>query len=185
MPRPGATKNPVESERDSSMGGISGQVAAGILLSAFSVCCVAQQDKSSTDQQVPSNSQTVPFLGCYELKLGRWWPWGFGEDSIFATPPNRIKLLPERGTVGFEQNGFLIREITPGKGEKPWRGSYWLVKSADQLELIWTTGFSGVTLELNKQGNDLHGRAHPFGDFPRLSRVARATARRIACDVAR
>lgn len=168
------------------MGRISCQIIVLIFLVAFSLSCVAQGEKSATSAKTQSNSQTAPFAGCYDLKLGRWWPWGFGEDTIFVTPPGRIKLLPEHGTEGFEQYGFVIREMTPGKGAAPYRRrySYWEVKATDQIDMTWTTGFSGVTLELKKQGNNLRGWAHPFWDFPRLSRVARVTAQQIACDAA-
>lgn len=153
---------------------------------AFSPACVGQEEKRKSEgEQLLSDSKTGAFTGCYNLKLGRWWPWGFGEDNIFATPPNRIKLFPEQGTVGFEQNGLLIREITPGKGPSPFRrrSSYWQVKSSDKVDLTWTTGFSGVTLELKKGRKDMRGWAHPFWDFPRLPRIARVTAKPIACDV--
>jgi hypothetical protein len=75
-----------------------------VLVSVITLRCVAQVDK-----QVPSHeveAPTAPFVGCYELALGRWWPWSFGEDTEFVTPPSRIDLLPEHGTQGFEQNGL-------------------------------------------------------------------------------
>ena len=53
----------------------------------------------------------APFVGCYELELGRWWPWGYGGDSSFVTPPKRVQFLAEPGIEGFEQDGFLLRGI--------------------------------------------------------------------------
>jgi hypothetical protein len=142
-------------------------------------------DKSGTNGQTQSALPTTSFAGCYELKLGRWWPWAFGGDTIFVTPPSRIQLLSERGTKGFEQDGFLIRAIPPSKGAPPCRGSpsYWQVKSSDQINLVWTDGFTGVTLALEKHGNELRGWAHPHFDAPKfIPRIAHVTARRIVCD---
>lgn len=154
---------------------------------AFSPACVGQEEKpKSKGGQVLSDSKTGAFTGCYNLKLGRWWPWGFGQDNIFATPSSRIKLLPEQGTEGFERYGLVIREMTLGKSPSPFRRrfSYWQVESSDKIDLTWTTGFSGVTLELKKGKKDLRGWAHPFWDFPRPPRIARVKASKIACDAA-
>ncbi len=123
------------------------------------------------------------FAGCYKLKLGRWWPWSFGGDNEFVTPPSKIELLAIQGTEGFETEGFLIRGIPPAQvntiGRR--RASFWQVKSKNDVELIWTTGFSGVTLNLSKHGDDLRGWAHPFFDFPTSPRIMHITAPRIAC----
>jgi hypothetical protein len=135
--------------------------------------------------QSQSNPTSKPFEGCYELVLSRWWPWSFGGDNQFVTPPRRIKLLSERGTKGFEQHGFLIRAISQ-KGATPARGgpSYWQVKADNRIDLIWNDGFSGVTLALRKDGDKLRGWAHPHFDVPVIPpRIAHVTARRIACDV--
>src|ERR1700739_2153198 len=114
------------------------------------------------------------------------WPWSFGGDTIFVTPPRRIKLLSERGTEGFEQDGFLIRAISRPKGAAPANGgpAYWQLKSDNQVDLIWNDGFSGVTLALRKVGTELRGWAHPHFDTPTIPpRIARVTARGISCDV--
>jgi hypothetical protein len=128
---------------------------------------------------------TKSFEGCYELTLGRWWPWSFDGDNEFVTPPSRIKLLSEHGTKGFEQDGFLIRAIPPRKGTASGRGgpSYWKIKSANQIDLIWNDGFTGVTLSPEKREDKLHGWAHPHFDAVRLvPRIAHVTARKIVCD---
>ncbi len=48
------------------------------------------QSKGQSQVAVPVTS----FAGCYELKLGRWWPWSFGGDNEFVTPSSKIELLP-------------------------------------------------------------------------------------------
>ena len=144
-----------------------------------------QGNSSEANAQTQSASLNASFAGCYELKLGRWWPWSFGEDNEFVTPPTKIQLLPVPGTVGFEQNGFVIRRIPPDEGSTfgRRRSSYWQVRSGTHVDLIWTNGLSGVTVNLRKHGDKLRGWAHPHFDFPTLPRIMHVTARPIACDV--
>jgi hypothetical protein len=78
-----------------------------------------QSDAIGQTQQGPL---TKSFEGCYELTLGRWWPWPFGGDNAFVAPPSRIRLLSERGTIGFEEDGFLIRTIPSRKRAASGRG---------------------------------------------------------------
>jgi hypothetical protein len=83
----------------------------------------------------------LAFVGCYEMMLGRWWPWSFGGDTVFVTPPRRIRLLATRGTNGFEKDQFLLRAIPDTKASIPAREgpSYWQPKSDKQVDLVWTT----------------------------------------------
>ncbi len=132
-----------------------------------------------------SERETTPYTGCYELNMGRWWPWSFGEDTKYVTPPNRIELLPQLGTQGFEKDRLLIRsipvQIRVVSGGR--RASFWEVRHKNRLNLVWTDGFTGVTLNLEQQGPDLHGWAHPHFDAARLiPRIARAKLQRIPCD---
>ena len=125
----------------------------------------------------------LAFVACYELSLGRWWPWSFGGDTIFVTPPRRIRLLPSRGTTGFEKDQLLIRPLSDIKGATGRGGpSYWQAKSDKQVDLVWNDGFTGVTLSLEKQGDELRGWAHPhFDAVPLIPRTERVIARKIVC----
>ncbi len=130
-------------------------------------------------------AEVAAFAGCYELKIGRWRPRGFGEDTVFVTPPYHVELLSVRGTEGFEKNGFLARAVPLGK--RPLysrrRFFYWLPIAGNHVDLILTDGLSGVTITLKKHGDELRGWAHPHFDFPTSPHIAHATARRISCDV--
>ncbi len=131
-----------------------------------------------------SDAQVLTFVGCYDLKLGRWWPWANGEDTAFVTPPTHIELLSLRGIDGFENDFFLIRTVPSPKlvGSGRRVASFWQLKSKTQLTLTWTDGFVGVSLNLEKQGDELRGWAHPHFDSPRLvARTAHVTARKIPC----
>lgn len=152
--------------------------------SAMAQTASVSPSKPQHNLSVDSQSEAASFAGCYELQLGHWWPFGFGAEAKYVTPPTRIELIPEKGTQGFEQNGFLIRPISNGKGPIASRGapSYWQVKSSSELALMWTDGFTGVTLSLKKHGNELSGWAHPHFDSPHLiPRIEHVTAEQIAC----
>jgi hypothetical protein len=138
-----------------------------------------------TGQSSLSNSQAAnKFAGCYELHLGRWWPWGMGEDTPLVTPPPRIELKLERGNEGFEKDRFLIREIPAASSSR--RSSYWMPVGGGEALLIWTDGFSGVSLRLRKNGQDLSGWAHAHFDVvPVLPHVAHAIAKSIPCSSTR
>jgi hypothetical protein len=144
--------------------------------------CYAQKSTLAT---APREQTTVDsFAGCYELTLGRWWPWGFGSDDTFFTPPRRIKLLTEPGTKGWEEKGLLLRALPdPAPTRTGRRGpSYWNVLSPNQIELTWTDGFTGITIKLNRTGNELRGWVHPHSDAAMfIHHSAHVTARLIYC----
>jgi hypothetical protein len=153
-----------------------------ILIAVLGPDCCAQKSAPETPQQ--TQTTVGSFAGCYELTLGRWWPWGFGSENGWFTPPNRIKLLAEHGTGGFEQNGLVLRALPSLTTTRTGRGgpSYWNVRSATQIDLIWTDGFTGIEINLARTGNDLHGWAHPHSDAPTfIRRSAHVTARHVDC----
>lgn len=157
-----------------------------LIFGAIFVVPLPQLGNSEPNTQTQSIPPATSFAGCYELKLGRWWPWSFGEDTQFVTPPNKVQLFPEQGTNGFEKYGFVIREIPQAKGSASGRRSFsfWQVKSDNHVQLIWTNGFSGVSIKLGRHGDKLRGWAHPHFDFPIfIPRIMHVTAKRIACEV--
>jgi hypothetical protein len=162
-------------------------VTALLCVLMLGVICWGQctKDAQNCSKSVPVESPISSFTGCYQLTLGKWWPWAFGEDTMFVTPPSRIRLLPEHGTKVFEQDGFLLRTILR-KEEAPAGSrvsSYWLARSTNLIDLIWTDGFTGVTLKLEKKGDELSGWSYPHFDVAKLiPRRAHVVARRIACD---
>lgn len=148
---------------------------------------VLSADQTDNVSQALSKREGASYRGCYQLTLGRWWPWGFGEDTKFVTPPNRVELSPDLGTWGFEKSELLIRAIpaastqkTDGVGRP--RASFWEVQPGNRVNLFWTDGFTGVTLKLVKQGNELTGWAHPhFDAVPLIPRSAHVKAKTIPC----
>lgn len=127
--------------------------------------------------------------GCYDLALSPWRPdMKLGEDEEFITPAPRVQLFAKRGTEGWESKGYVVR---PAPGIKPsiHRGAYWLPTGPKSIEIVWTTGFSGLSMELKTSDAEvLRSEASTFGDFGRrnkvqmLSRIGwNARNRRLSC----
>jgi hypothetical protein len=76
----------------------------------------------------------------------------------------------------------------PGGGSAPGApaavhpAAYWLPVSADSVEVVWESGFSGVVMRLATRGAELRGRAETFSDSGRPRQTSAVTARRIACE---
>jgi hypothetical protein len=164
----------------------SNHIATLLLLVVVpSPLCFAQKDESVADSHVQPEVSPASFVGCYDLKLSRWWPWSFGEDTVYVTPPRRIRLYPERGTEPWEKGEFLLCDLPSGQGKKPYRGgpSFWRIGANNRIDLVWRDGHTGVTVTLGKSGGKLHGWAHPHFDGPNwIPRIAHAKAKRISCE---
>jgi hypothetical protein len=157
-------------------------VVFALALSASSLW--PQSSRTLQNRPITIASPVDAFTGCYELTMGRWWPWAFGEDTKFVTPPSLFELLSVHGKEGFEKDGFIIRAIPASSagsaGRK--RASFWEIKPSGEINLIWTDGFTGVTLQVERHGNELRGWAAPHFDAPTLvPRRAHVIARKIPC----
>jgi hypothetical protein len=136
-------------------------------------------------QEQPKLAEPENIQGCYELTLSAWRPnLNLGEDAVFLTPPHRIQLFAERGTQGWESGGYVVKPA-PGAEASIHRGSYWLPKSSHSIEIVWTTGFSGLVMALKIEGADLRGEAKSFWDFPRGRQTAAVAARKVECQSVR
>lgn len=120
--------------------------------------------------------------GCYELTLSPWFPdLKLGEDEEFITPPHRIQLFATKGAEGQEAQGYLVRPA-PGIQPSVHRESYWLPKGPKTLEIVWTTGLSGLTMQLKTtDAETLRGKAATFWDFNRKKQTADVVAQRVDC----
>ena len=144
-----------------------------LLLTAVLVTC----SNSSPEVRMPSASEVSRISGCYEIHLGRWWPW-YGGESRGATVPSQFELRGTPGTHGFEKDGFLIRPV-----EEHWQ-SYWKKLPSGRVRLAWTYGFGGMIVDLdqNHSSDSMSGWARPFTDTPGIiPRYAHARVDRISC----
>jgi hypothetical protein len=139
----------------------------------------ASPQKGKKDES--RNMKPEDVQGCYDLTLSEWKPnLHLGEDAEFITPPRRIELFAKRGTKGFEKGEYLVR---PGPGVTPsiHRASYWRPKGNHSIEIVWTTGFSGLVIGLTQEKNGFKGQAKSFWDFGRPTQTADVVALRVEC----
>jgi hypothetical protein len=119
--------------------------------------------------------------GCYQLTLSEWRPkQNLGGDAVFITPPSTVQLLAERGTNGWEASGFVARPA-PGVAPTIHRGSYWLPTGPRSIRIVWTTGYSGLEMNLTLEGSGLRGTAESFWDFPREAQTTDVVASKVDC----
>jgi hypothetical protein len=151
------------------------------------LCCASNEipkdhlDRRDSAQKESQLIKPEVVQGCYEFGTLRWRPdLRLGEDLEFITPPSRIHILADHGNGGFEQQGYLVRPA-PGVPRSIHRASYWTPKGPSAIEVVWTTGFSGLEMSLNLEGGTLRGKATSFWDFPRRKQSADVVAQKVDC----
>ena len=123
-------------------------------------------------------------VGCWELRMGAWRPaLMLGPDERIVTPPSRVLIDSTIGTRPYERRNLLLRPA-PGATPSVHRYSWWNMGRADSIQLRWTTGFSGVNMSLDHEGDTLRGTAETTWDFERQVQHADVTMWRVACDAA-
>jgi hypothetical protein len=136
----------------------------------------------------PSRAGNLGSANCYRIELGPWTPRGdLGEDSIFTFPPRRIAIRgrPDSATAADSSESIRPGRVARALERRP--GSVhsdggWHVIRKDSVELIYTTGFSGVVLYLRPEGTGWRGVAETFWDFPRGTQRADAVLTRTTCE---
>ncbi len=117
--------------------------------------------------------------GCYVVNLAAWKPdLSIGRDTEFMYPPSRIRLHTDTGTTLWEQGQWLVRPA-PGVPRSVHRFSFFRALGSDSIEVLWSTGFSGVRMRRN--AGTLSGYAEPFWDFPRQQQSAAVHLERTNC----
>jgi len=142
---------------------------------------LAQSPKEKSKEQDAILIKPEKVQGCYELGTLEWRPdLKLGKDAVFITPPPRIQILVEGGTSGFEKNEYLVRPA-PGLQPSIHSSTYWVPKGPNSIELIFTTGFSGLSIYFKLEGDTLQGTAQTFWDFDRKQQTAHVVAHKIDC----
>ena len=123
--------------------------------------------------------------GCFRLHLGEWsHPFASGVPTLHI-PPEIIRFdttevtFPRRAPSGRYQLRPNVAAIAASR--RPWDPA-WTRTAPDSVQLLWTTGFSGVMLNLAVRGDSLFGLATARYDVvgPPVPR-AQVTGWRVAC----
>lgn len=118
--------------------------------------------------------------GCYLLRLSTWSPaLTLGEDEKYIAPPARIKLTTEPDHL-WDPHGLRV-ESTGDATPSVHRSSYW-ISDGNKVHIVFTTGHSGLTMDLEVHGQNLTGAARTFWDFSRTQQVSQVVATRVACE---
>jgi hypothetical protein len=127
-----------------------------------------------------ANCLAEDLFGCYELKLSKWVPiLALGDDETFISPPSRVVLTTTPDHT-WDSRGFRVIAAN-GFAQSVHTFSYW-VSNADHVRIRWTTGHSGLTMDLKRNGSNLVGTAHTFWDFARPQQTSHVVATKISCD---
>jgi hypothetical protein len=145
-----------------------GTLAALVILAAHGSC-------ASTREITPE-----AVSGCYQLQLTAWQPaFPLGGDAEFVTPPDRMNLTLDKPEHPWRKGSFVVRPA-PGSRDTIHTSGEWVL-SDEKLEILWTTGFSGLTVDLSPTRHGFQGIARTFWDFPRATQTAGVEATRASC----
>src|SRR5207245_1004921 len=96
-----------------------------------------------------ANCLAEDLFGCYELKLSKWVPiLSLGDDETFISPPSRVVLTTTPDHT-WDPRGFRVIAAN-GVAPSVHTFSYW-VSYADHVRIKWTTGHSGLTMDLKRR----------------------------------
>lgn len=133
---------------------------------------------------LPVSAQQDRVAGCYDLYLGEWRPPAPNADSTYFALPARVRLSTDPGQGIFGQRHEFTVEVVPGAMPSMHRYSWWRLIGDDRIEIVWSTGFTGVEAELSRVSADtLRGEGVTFTDvYPSTNHRATLTAVRVRCD---
>ncbi len=104
-----------------------------------------------------------------------------GEDTIFSKPPMVVEFSTRKhGRMGGSEGQSLAVEPADGEGYSIHGPGSWR-RAGDSIEVVWSTGFSGLTMQLKASGDSLTGLSRTFWDFPRESETSRVVGRPVPC----
>ena len=121
---------------------------------------------------------------CFELALGPWSPrLDISVDTIYSTPPMTVRFTRIRNDWFAEEDEPSFRVLPANDAPMSVHGpGFWTpVAGRDSLAIVWSTGFSGLTMKLAVAAEALHGEAETFWDFPRPRQTSQVTGVRVPC----
>lgn len=118
--------------------------------------------RASAQTGVPTSVRAVAV--CYALTLGEWRGRMRSGSTDWHEPPRTFRLDTIRSTRRPASYAARPRWVylDPRRTTLP---PWWHLYQSDSLEVVWSTGFSGVTVSFAIRGDSLvGGRAQAFAD---------------------
>lgn len=116
-------------------------------------------------------------LACYTLSLGAW---SSALPEPLPPPPSSLQLTDSLGTSILENGRRVVRTLPQGS-LKSYPFQYWEPREHGDVFIVFSTGFTGMTMDLAPAGEDLQGTARAFFDFGSFNLTAPVQLTRTAC----
>jgi len=132
-----------------------------VLLAFFSIGALGG---CRTSHEAPSNRF---ILGCWNLEHERFSVTGDTTvDPGQTTLPTRLQFdtVPGKSWDG-RPLGQRVRPVGADSASTNYREGYYLLTGGTKIQVDWTNGFTGLTLELRGDSASLHGKASAWTDY--------------------
>lgn len=116
-------------------------------------------------------------LACYTLTLGAW---NAELPEPLPPPSASLQLTDSLGTQILENGRRVVRTLPVGS-QKSYPFQYWEPRERGDVFIVFSNGFTGMTLDLAPHGDDLEGTARAFFDFGTFDLRAPVQLTRGAC----
>jgi hypothetical protein len=143
------------------------------------VLLVAHPGFGMAQQSPAARHRTL--AGCWTMAVGPFTAvTEMHIDSGMTNVPERVRLdtLPGVGLYG-EPRGSLLRAIPDERGSR-YRDGFFTAVGADSSRLVWSNGFTWLTIDARVTSQTMRGVARAATDYGGEMR-AQVTLSRIAC----
>lgn len=137
---------------------------------AFVIGVVACANEATT-APVPSA------LACFTLSLGGW---NSALPEPLPAPPSALQLTDSLGTQILENGRRIVRNMPAGSG-KSYPFQYWVPREHGDVLIVFSNGFTGMTIDLAPAGENFTGTARAFFDFGTFDLTAPVEMQRVGC----
>jgi hypothetical protein len=116
-------------------------------------------------------------LACYTLALGAW---NEPLPEPLPAPPLALQLTDSLGTQVLENGRRVVRSLPAGSA-KAYPFQFWEAREGGDVLIVFSNGFTGMTMDLVPAGDNLSGTARAFFDFGTVDRRASVQLTRNTC----
>jgi hypothetical protein len=116
-------------------------------------------------------------LACYTVTLGAW---SSALPEELPPPPSAVQLTDSLGTQVLENGRRVVRSMPRGT-VKSYPFQYWVPREEGDVLIVFSNGFTGMTMDLSPAGVNLSGTARAFFDFGSYDLTAPVQLQRGSC----